>query len=530
MRSMRGAKAVGSPGEARCTRGWSRTAPVVVFLVIAAGTIVAAEPRDDSWFLLSMGGAPVGHAHRTARTVPDSAVVTRITTSMEFRRLGEALSLTSEERWRETADGFPVAYHLTRKTGAEEVRLEVRVDDGLLAVEKQTGSGTFAETLEFDGTLLFPEGQRRLHASRGFVPGDRYSYLVFDPDFEDVSRVEVTVIGAGGSRAAAEGAGRRGDPAATITDSLRLHRLAVRSELYGDIEFRVWLDDRGLVWREEIPSLGLVSQAATREEASRAFEAVDIIAGTMIETNARIEDPTTVDEALYEIWIEGDDISTLLPEDQRQSFEGSTDRGVLLRVRRVVPAEGDLDRGGDAQSSVAECIEANALLEVSDPAIRAAAARAVGDGAGGPWTSAQRIERYVFETMESVGFGSAFASALEVLRHRTGDCSEYAVLAAALSRAVGIPSRVVSGIVHTDGRFAYHMWIEVWAGGGWFALDPTIGAGSVDATHIKLAASSLRGGAVGDLSLAIMRALNRLGVNVVEYRQRERATRPGAPR
>jgi hypothetical protein len=132
--------------------------------------------------------------------------------------------------------------------------------------------------------------------------------------------------------------------------------------------------------------------------------------------------------------------------------------------------------------------------------------------------------------MESVGFGSAFASALEVLRSRSGDCSEHAVLAAALCRAVGVPSRVVSGIVHADGRFAYHMWIEVWAGGDWYALDPTIGAGSVDATHIKLAASSLPGGAAGELSLPIMRALNRLGVSVVEYTRRGRVTRVGASR
>jgi transglutaminase-like putative cysteine protease len=130
--------------------------------------------------------------------------------------------------------------------------------------------------------------------------------------------------------------------------------------------------------------------------------------------------------------------------------------------------------------------------------------------------------------MEEAGFGSAFASALEVLRRRTGDCSEYAVLAAALCRAVRVPSRVVSGLVHVNGRFAYHMWIEVWAVHGWYALDPTIGAGSVGATHIKLAASSLAGGAVGDLSLAIMRAMNKIGLNVVEYSVGGRMVRPGA--
>lgn len=506
---------------------WSRTAYAFVLTVVVARAAVAAEPLDDAWFVLAMGGARVGHAHRTVGAVAESMIVTRLTTSMKFRRLGEAMSLTSDERWTETARGLPVAYRLTRNNGGDEVRIEARVERGSLTVEKETRSGTFSDTLALDGSLLFPEGQRRLHASRGFVPGDRYSYLAFDPDFEDVTRVEVTVVDGETRRAAAGG----GDDSRTAAaDSLWLHRLDVRSQLYGDIEFLVWLDDRGLVWREDVPSLGLRSQAATRDEASRGLEAVDIIAGTMISTNVRIDDPAAVDEALYEVWVEGDDAAALLPEDRRQSLDGRTGRGVLLRVRRAVPGGGTADGGGDGPANADEYLKSNALLEASDPLIRAAAAEAIGEGPVEPWVRARRIERYVSDTMESAGFGSAFASALEVLRSRSGDCSEHAVLAAAMCRAAGVPSRVVSGIVHTDGRFAYHMWIEVWAGGDWYALDPTIGAGSVDATHIKLAASSLPGGAAGELSLPIMRVLNRLGLSVVEYTRGGRVTRVGAAR
>jgi transglutaminase-like putative cysteine protease len=290
----------------------------------------------------------------------------------------------------------------------------------------------------------------------------------------------------------------------------------VTSRLYEGIEFLTWLDDRGRVRREEVPALGLSSRIATREEAERVDRIVDIVAETMIETNRVIADPRAVDDALYEVWIEGDDVSALVPVDRRQSIESRTDRGALLRVRRVVPPSGGAGGDSGEPENAGAYLEGNTLLQVSHPEIRAAAHEAVGDAPGG-WASAVRIERYVFDTMKETGFGSAFASALEVLQDRRGDCSEHAVLAAALCRAVGIPSRVVTGLVHVGGRFAYHMWIEVWADGGWYALDPTIGAGSVDATHIKLAASALEGGAVGDLSLPIMRAMNKLGVEVVEY-------------
>jgi hypothetical protein len=113
--------------------------------------------------------------------------------------------------------------------------------------------------------------------------------------------------------------------------------------------------------------------------------------------------------------------------------------------------------------------------------------------------------------------GVAFASAREVLERLSGDCSEHAILMAAMARAVAIPAKVVSGIVHVNGQFAYHMWVEVWTGEDWFALDATIGEGSVDATHIKLAESAIPGGRVAELSLGVMRVFNRLGVRVVEY-------------
>jgi len=174
-------------------RGWSRAALVVALTVVAAGPAWSAEALDDSWFVLTIADAHVGHAHRRVETARDGSIVTRVATAIEVRRLGEELRLRSDEEWRETTDGLPVAYRLKREMGTEETRITVRVDGGRLTVEKLVGGETFRDTLEFSGRLLFPEGQRRLHALRGFRPGDRYSYLVFDPDFEEVTSIKARV-------------------------------------------------------------------------------------------------------------------------------------------------------------------------------------------------------------------------------------------------------------------------------------------------------------------------------------------------
>jgi hypothetical protein len=75
--------------------------------------------------------------------------------------------------------------------------------------------------------------------------------------------------------------------------------------------------------------------------------------------------------------------------------------------------------------------------------------------------------------------------AKEVLKNRVGDCNEHAVLFAAFARAIGVPTKVVVGIVYVDGAFYYHAWNEYYWG-RWIACDPTFGQYLADATHIKL--------------------------------------------
>ena len=80
-------------------------------------------------------------------------------------------------------------------------------------------------------------------------------------------------------------------------------------------------------------------------------------------------------------------------------------------------------------------------------------------------------------------------TAVDVLRAGQAECQGHAYLLAALARAMGLPARVVNGIVYSlehDG-FLYHSWNEVWLPEeGWRAVDATFGQPVADATHVKL--------------------------------------------
>ncbi len=80
-------------------------------------------------------------------------------------------------------------------------------------------------------------------------------------------------------------------------------------------------------------------------------------------------------------------------------------------------------------------------------------------------------------TDKSLGRGNDVAS--QVARHRSGDCTEHAVLLAALARSFGLPSKVVHGTVigvpSQSGAGAYgHAWTEIFDDGRWHLADAAL--------------------------------------------------------
>jgi transglutaminase-like putative cysteine protease len=78
------------------------------------------------------------------------------------------------------------------------------------------------------------------------------------------------------------------------------------------------------------------------------------------------------------------------------------------------------------------------------------------------------------------GTTGVHSSAVDAWEAREGVCQDYAHLTLAMLRAIGIPSRYVSGYLHTkpNARIGEtvsgesHAWIEAWTG-GWWGFDPT---------------------------------------------------------
>jgi transglutaminase-like putative cysteine protease len=127
------------------------------------------------------------------------------------------------------------------------------------------------------------------------------------------------------------------------------------------------------------------------------------------------------------------------------------------------------------------------------------------------------LERYVRQNITRKDFSQAFATAAEVARSRNGDCTEHALLLAALARVCGIPARVAVGLVYVEpsAAFGYHMWTEVYVAGVWIPADATLGRGGIGAAHLKLANSNLRTGDAFASFLPVLNVMGRLKIEVL---------------
>jgi transglutaminase-like putative cysteine protease len=175
---------------------------------------------------------------------------------------------------------------------------------------------------------------------------------------------------------------------------------------------------------------------------------------------------------------------------------------------------------GARGSATAEDREANNIIQSDDSQIVEMAREAAG-GRTSAGEIAMALEEYVAAKMTAKrNYSTAFATAADVARTLEGDCTEHAVLLAALARASGIPARVAVGLVYSHGHqgFAYHMWTEMLINDCWVPLDATLGEGRISADHLKITDSALSDRAGFASFLPAANVLGQLKIEVLDAR------------
>ncbi|MGH8029077.1 MAG: transglutaminase-like domain-containing protein [Arenimonas sp.] len=167
-----------------------------------------------------------------------------------------------------------------------------------------------------------------------------------------------------------------------------------------------------------------------------------------------------------------------------QEVASDGDRAVVTVCRECGKAV------AETAQSLAPYLRANAWVRSDDAAVRRIAAKAGSAERSIPARMASlesKVRQHMHRDADYVGY----ADAAEALRTGKGDCTEFAVLLAALARAQGIPARVVVGMAYsarfTGNRDSFnpHAWVQVYDGQRWRSYDAALEG--FDSAHVALA-------------------------------------------
>ena len=452
-----------------------KTATLLLVLLLcpaagaAAAQAVPAESTDTTWMSVLLGGRKIGHL-RIDRENAGNTVTTTQTLSILLNRSGKTIPLSNMIRSVESTDGEPLGFATRTSMSSMDSTVDgQRQTDGSFRVVTTVGGAARYSYISWPAQAMLNDAQRKLMLAASKEPGRHYRMQMFDPASQQVMDVEVEVIG--NERVDLPGG----------TETLSHQRQRLRQER-GDQVLDLWLDDRGRARKGIISMLGRQLEMIACDEACALApdQGMDMFRAAMVDSPRPLTPNLRESFLRYRVSVQGTGRMPIIDTDeQRVTYLGGRDWQIDI---------GGPNPGGQAPPQPDD-LRANAWLQADAPAIRELAAQAVGNAVDDR-QKMRRLRIFVSHYITQHGLDVGYASALEVVGTRQGDCTEYAVLLAAMARAEGIPARVVTGMVYAD-RFANasrvfvpHAWVQAWVNGRWQSYDAALR--HFDSTHIAL--------------------------------------------
>lgn len=436
----------------------------------------AGEPTVEAWSVVELNGQPAGWTLYREETLDggDLSVVQEL--HIELMRGSDRVVMNLRSTGVESADGAPRTVELVKQMGGPESTEHWSFGGDGIAVEVD---GIAAEgRAPWRSECLGPAASRRALAAALAAGAGAVAYCGVDPT------VGPAVFDATYTFGAPTNAPTTGGPVPGRVASWTL-------SLTPGLVYETVIDARGIpvLSRSEAMGMEMVMRATDAAVVDRPIGDVEAMGSTLIRPSRPIARPRAATSLVARLRITEGELPEL-PTTSSQRWARKGDSILLTVSSAPAPVRGEV--GG--------ALGRSSLIDPTDPALVALAASLA--PATAPAEMAEQLRAGVFAHIKDKGLGSGLVSASEAARSRSGDCTEHAVLLAALLRARGVPARVASGIVYVDdfigqqGVFGYHMWtqalVDLGDGPVWLDVDAALdGARRFDATHIALAVSDL---------------------------------------
>ncbi len=443
-------------------------------------------PLSEFWEAIYLQGSHVGHSHGLYRAFRGNLIQSSEELHLALTRFGQQMKMDFSFGMVETPSGKIQQFTIRQSMGREDelIRAGIVEKNQVKMTKTQGNQPVVTKNESWNDEALGLYAMEQLYSKRELKPGLEFDFKTFSSDFNTVLNYHVKV----GEQQPTDLLGGR---------KASFWRVAVKLQKIGDVQLPAmicWVNDKGEVFKREqnIPGLGdLVFYRTRKDRAIPSSNAVivnpgaDIGFSQLIRVNRSFTNFNQTKSVQYRVKLKDfEDITTAFANEARQEVKvvGKDELEIISRRQHAPPAT---TKAG--VKLPAEYLRSSHFITSDDPQVQRHAKAAISNERD-PWQKALMIESYVHRKMTNKDYGKAFATAAETARTLDGDCTEHAVLAAAMCRVVGIPSRTAIGLIHVPSERAmcFHMWFEVWIDGQWYSLDATLGQGHIAGGHVKV--------------------------------------------
>ncbi|MEE2682283.1 MAG: transglutaminase-like domain-containing protein [Planctomycetota bacterium] len=445
----------------------SRVPALSLVLLLVIRIAVAQEADTDHWYEYSIGEVPCGYLHRTVH-LEDSVVVTRTVEALHIKRNGVSVRLTTEHRFRELVDGTPLDSDFTQIGNGNERSSSIVFSDRAMRITTSRARGE-AESVQqpLPEGWLTPREATSLIRERIASGAGAFDYRLLRRSSAPGTLQQVRMERLRASQA----------PGSSTASDASCWRVDRAGESLALLE---WRDANGVLLESRMDTgLGaLRSILSTKDRALRALAepAPELMRTTVVEACSMPPASERIVTAGYHVRL---DVPPGMPKAPPSSAGAQR---VRMIDDQLFEFEIDASRGSPAtehELNKPVFREPSRVLDSSDPELVAFTAEVLVDAPDDPHQRAELLRVAVDRHIHRKSLASGLDTASEVLRSRSGDCTEHAMLLAAAFRADGIPSRVAIGLVHTElgggmaPAFVWHMWTQGLIDGHWYDFDCT---------------------------------------------------------
>ena len=482
---------------AACAWGaWTLAAAASLALLASAVCAAADGSPKEAWFRISIDGTDAGW-QRTSEARDPRGMRSASESYLRVGRDGEVTEIRISWELVESADGVPIECTVEQRIGMVPTRTRAEFGaDGVSARTSGGGRDVVQRLPALPADCLGPAAAGRYMQAQRAAGSARISCTTVDPA-SGLGPVGIVTVPAAGERC--------WSTTTTVVPTAMTE----------------CLDGQGDVLRAE-SKLGIGTFVLTRMDRARAqaplpaaAAGVDVLRRSVVEVTPPADALLGAQRATVRVRARSGRLLPL-PSSGSQRVDPAADgASALVRVDAALGSAAT-----EADRADARYRDPSPIIDSSDPAIRDAVQRVLATAKAGDAAQAEALRAFVHRHIAGKDLASVFASASSVMRERSGDCTEHAVLLAAMLRAAGIPSRLAAGVVYARefagvrGCFAWHMWTQALIGGQWRDLDATLADRPFHAGHVLVATGAQEGPSIDPVFAGMVMSVGNLAISV----------------